>query len=476
MPAKLSEKIGYGFGDLSSSMFWKIFIYYLPIFYSNVFGLGLEHAAVLMLVTKLWDAVSDPMMGIIADRTETRWGKYRPYLLWMAAPFALIGVLLFTTPDMGYAGKHVWAYVTYILMMTVYTAINVPYGAMLGVVSANSKERTAFSSYRMFFAYGGSFVAIAIFEPLRDYIAGLMGVANPSTDPRSWQLAMLAVAVLCFIFFIACFKMTSERVKPVVQEQSTGTIVRDLKILVGNTPWWILLGVSITILLFNSIRGGVAAYYFADYLGSNNMLGMIFGSSIFLSLAIFLGVGEISNMIGVAIATSISNRLGKKGAYVLAVIVAGVFSLPFYFLSNSGDASQIWLMLVLQVIISIAAGVTLPLVWSMFADIADYSEEKTGVSSVGLIFSSSSMAQKFGGAFGTSLVLWLLASYEYQVPVNGVVVTQGAQAIYGLKALMSWIPALTAFLGAAIMMLYPLNETFMQGVRASLEQKRALKK
>ncbi len=163
--ATLKEKVGYGFGDMSSSMFWKIFSYYLPFFYSNIFGLTLADAGLLMLITRIWDAVSDPMMGVIADRTKTRWGRYRPYLLWIAAPFAIAGILLFTTPEWSYTGKLIWAYATYILMMTVYTDINVPYGAMLGVMTDDSNTKTVFSSYRMFFAYGGSFIALGAWEP-----------------------------------------------------------------------------------------------------------------------------------------------------------------------------------------------------------------------------------------------------------------------------------------------------------------------
>ena len=160
---KLLEKIGYGFGDMSSSMFWKLFSYFLPFFYSNVFGLSLADAGILMLVTRIWDAVSDPMMGIIADRTKTRWGKYRPYLLFFSLPFAVCGVLLFTTPE---NGKTLWAYITYICMMTVYTGINVPYGSLLNVMTADSDEKSVLSSYRMFFAYGGSFIALFAWEPL----------------------------------------------------------------------------------------------------------------------------------------------------------------------------------------------------------------------------------------------------------------------------------------------------------------------
>ena len=160
---KLSEKIGYGFGDMASSMFWKLFSYYLQFFYLKIFGLSTTAAGTLVLVTRIWDAVSDPMMGIIADRTKTRWGKYRPYLLFFAIPFAVAGVLLFTTPD---NGKVAWAYVTYILMMTVYTGINVPYGSMLNVMTSDSDEKSVLSSYRMFFAYAGSFIALFAWEPL----------------------------------------------------------------------------------------------------------------------------------------------------------------------------------------------------------------------------------------------------------------------------------------------------------------------
>ena len=187
--ARLSEKVGYGLGDMSSSMFWKVFSYYLPFFYSNVFGLSLVDAGVLVLVTRIWDAVSDPMMGIIADRTQTRWGKYRPYLMYVAPLFSIAGILLFTTPDWSYGAKLIYAYVTYILMMTIYTAINVPYGAMLGVMTDDSQEKTVFSSFRMFFAYGGSFIALAAWEPLVSWFRGM-----EQTIPQAWQHAMMVVA------------------------------------------------------------------------------------------------------------------------------------------------------------------------------------------------------------------------------------------------------------------------------------------
>lgn len=443
--ATLREKIGYGLGDMSSSMFWKIFSYYLPFFYSNVFGLGLDSAALLLFITKIWDAVSDPMMGVIADRTRSRWGRYRPYLLWIAIPFAVVGVLTFTTPEWGQTAKLIWAYTTYILMMTVYTAINVPYGAMLGVMTDDTKERTVFSSYRMFFAYGGSFIAVAMFEPLRDIFIEHAG-ATPS---QAWQWTMIVVGSICALLFILCFSLTRERLQPTEQTPQGDSIVRDFKSLMKNGPWWILLGAAICALLFNSIRGGAAAYYFKDVIGDGGLLG----GSLLLTCAIFLSIGEIANMLGVVLAVPISKRIGKKHTYILSMIVAGVLSVVFFYLPVT--LFGCWMMVVLQIVISVCAGITFPLLWSMYADVADYAEARDGVQSTGLIFSSSSMAQKFGGAFGSALILWLLAAYGYDTQEAAI---QSPTAICGLKALMSWIPAIGCGLAAAIVCLYPLSE------------------
>ena len=449
------EKAGYGFGDMSSSMFWKIFSYYLPFFYSNVFGLSLAHAGTLLLITKLYDAVFDPIMGMIADRTRTRWGMYRPYLLWAALPFAIAGVLTFTTPDAGYGLKHAFAYVTYIIMMTVYSVINVPYGAMLGVVTPDSREKTVFSSYRMFFAYGGSFIALAIFEPLLKFFQSSGGVSTAA----SWQYTMAVVGLICALLFFLCFAMTKERVKPEASQSGGSSVLKDMKSLVRNVPWWILLGAGIGVLLFNSIRGGVAAYYFKD----------VIGASAIFTCGIFLAVGEVANMLGVALAVPLSDRIGKKSSYILALVVAGVLSLFIMFLPVSEPAG-LWTLMGLQVLISVAAGVTLPLLWSMFADIADYSEYKNASASTGLIFSSSSMAQKFGGAFGSALILWVLAAFGYDTSEN---VVQAQSAITGLKAMMSWIPAAGAFLAAIVVAFYPLTTSKMKEISAVLAERRA---
>jgi GPH family glycoside/pentoside/hexuronide:cation symporter len=463
---KLSEKIGYGFGDMSSSMFWKLFSYFLPFFYSNVFGLSLADAGILMLVTRIWDAVSDPMMGIICDRTKTRWGKYRPYLLFFALPFAVCGILLFTTPE---NGKTLWAYITYICMMTVYTGINVPYGSLLNVMTADSDEKSVLSSYRMFFAYGGSFIALFAWEPLCNMFdkarvvsaeaAG--GLASISTSPVAWNRAMIVIAACCFIFFILSFLLTKEHVK----SESTVSVGQDLKLLLKNKPWWLLIGAALASNLFNTVRGTTTAYFFADYILKT--VEMAPQWAFLVSASIFLSIGEVANMVGVVIAVPMSKKLGKKSTYMVSMAVLIVLSIAFFFLPAT--TGGYWAMLFFQILISTFTGIISPLVWSMYADVADYSELKDGTASTGLIFSSASMAQKFGGAFGGSAVMWLLAAFGYNTVAGAV---QTDTAILGLRILMSWGPALVAALSILVVWFYPLTKKKMEGVQAELSVKR----
>lgn len=458
--ASLKDKIGYGFGDMASSMFWKIFSYYLPFFYAHIFGIGLEHAAVLFLITRIWDAVSDPMMGIIADRTNTRWGKYRPYVLWFAVPFAVCGVLLFTTPDFSQAGKLVWAYVTYILMMTVYTGINVPYGAMLGVITPSSAEKTVFSSYRMFFAYGGSFIALAAWEPLCNLFRDGFGM----TAAGGWQWAMIVIAAACAVLFFFCFKMTRERVKTV----STVSVGSDLSKLLRNGPWWLLIGAALSTNLFNTVRGSTVAFYFADLVAADASLS-IFGLTFAFFAGLFLAIGELFNMVGVMITVPVVRLLGKKNCFIGVNLMLAILSILFFYVPLQTTVGY-WIMLVLQILISVCTGIVSPLVWSMYADVSDYSELKYHTASTGLIFSSASMAQKFGSAFGGSGALWLLSAFGYVTYEldSGVVITQTAQALDGLRYLMSYIPAAVAIFGAFILLFYPLTTKRMAEIDGKL--------
>ena len=448
--SRLKEKIAYGFGDMSSSMFWKIFSYYLPFFYSNIFGLSLIDAGVLVLVTRIWDAVSDPMMGVIADRTNTRWGKYRPYLLWIAPFFSICGILLFTTPDLNYGGKLIWAYVTYILMMTTYTGINVPYGAMLGVMTDDSNEKTVFSSFRMFFAYGGSFISLFLWEPLTN----LMGGYN---TPGGWFWGMVVIATACFVMFIICFMITREHLKTV----STVSVGSDFRALLINKPWWLLIGAALCFNLFNTIRGATVAYFFQDIIGADVSL-MFFGMMFAFYAGLFLGVGEVSNMIGVASCVPISNKLGKKTTFILVNASLVVLSSLFFFIPCT--PTGYWLMLVFQVLIS------------MYADVSDYAELEFKTASTGLIFSSSSMAQKFGGAIGGAAVLWLLSSFGYITDINLLAggAEQPAEALTCLRWLMSFIPAFVALIAVCVVWFYPLTTKRINEINAELKNMREI--
>lgn len=462
--APLSQKIGYGFGDMSSCLFWKIFTAYLPFFYSTIFGLSLVDATFLMLITRIWDAVSDPMMGIIADRTQTRWGKYRPYLLWISIPFAVVGVLLFTTPDLGYEGKRIWAYATYIAMMTVYTAINVPYGAMLGVMTADSDEKTVFSSFRMFFAYAGSFIVLAGWEPLCKMFNRIQGIDSSVNDPSSWQYAMIVVATCCFLLFLLCFKMTKETVKSMPKETSVGS---DLKTLFKNAPWWILLGGVLFFNLFNSIRYTIGPFFFASVVGDGAHL-KIFSFEFLFYAGIFFAVGEVANMAGVAMCPWITSKIGKKNTFLYSLICLIVLSSVFFFIPLTSGGY--WLMMLMQVVISIITGIVSPLVWSMYADIADYAELKFNTASTGLIFSSSSMAQKFGGAIGGSAVTAILAAVGYSTEVGAV---QTESALIWVRALMSFVPAAVAAASLFFISIYPLTTKRMKEIQGQLEIRRS---
>ncbi|WP_262601861.1 MFS transporter [Chryseobacterium sp. 6424] len=249
----ISEKIGYGLGDAASSMFWKIFSMYLMIFYTDVFGLAPAVVGTLFLITRIWDSFFDPLVGILGDRTTTKWGKFRPYLLWVAIPFAVIGVLTFYVPAFDAKGKIVYAYITYSLMMMVYSLINVPYASLLGVMSSDRKDRNSLSSYRMVFAFGGSLLALWLLEPLIKYFGGDMNA------PQGWFWAIVVFGIITTLFFWGCFFLTKERIQPVNEQNN---LKEDLKDLWKNKPWWILLGAGVGALVFNSVRDGAAVYYF----------------------------------------------------------------------------------------------------------------------------------------------------------------------------------------------------------------------
>ena len=451
----IREKIGYGFGDMASSMFWKLFGSYLMIFYTDVFGMPAAVVGTMFLITRVWDSAFDPIIGIIADRTQSRWGKFRPYLLYLAVPFAVIGVLTFTTPDFSDGGKVIYAYFTYSLMMMVYSAINVPYASLLGVMSPEPKDRNMLSTYRMTFAYIGSFIALLLFMPIVNRFS--MG----HDEQHGWMMSVIVIAVLCVLLFYGCFAWTTERVKPIKEQQNS--LKSDLQDLLHNRPWWILLGAGVAALVFNSIRDGATVYYFKYYVVEEEYASVsLFGISFVLS-GLYLAVGQAANIVGVVLAAPLSNRIGKKKTYMWAMSIATVLSIIFYWF----DKEQLMLMFIFQVLISICAGSIFPLLWAMYADCADYSELKTGNRATGLIFSSSSMSQKFGWAIGSAVTGWLLAFYGFEA--NAV---QGEEAIHGIRMFLSWLPAMGTVLSVIFISLYPLSEKEMRKVTNQLNDKR----
>lgn len=465
MKIGLSEKIGYGLGDMSSSMFWKLFGAYLMLFYTDVFGISAAVVGTMFAVTRVWDSFFDPVVGAFADRTSSRWGRFRPYLLFLAVPFGLIGVITFLTPPFDNTGKIVYAYVTYALMMMVYSAINVPYASLLGVMSPDPSHRNTLATYRMTFAYLGSFIALLLFMPLVNAFGG-GDVNGPTrlwfTAPQfGWFMAVVVIAAICVVLFLACFALTKERVEPIKHEKTS--LKTDFRDLVHNKPWWILLGAGVSSLVFNSIRDGATVYYFKYYVdetavGNISILGLPFVLS-----GIYLGVGQAANIVGVILAAPVSNRIGKRNTFVSSMALATVFSVIFFWFNKD----QLYLIFVFQILISICAGSIFPLLWSMYADCADYSELRTGNRATGLIFSSSSMSQKFGWAFGSAITGWMLAQFGFKA--NAV---QSAETIQGIKMFLSILPAVGALLSLVFIYFYPLSESKMKKITAELQEKR----
>lgn len=467
----LKEKVGYGFGDMASSMFWKIFGMYSLFFYTDVFGITAAAAGTMFLVARVWDSFFDLFVGIIADRTKTRWGSYRPFILYFAIPFAVMGVITFFVPDFGASGKLVYAYITYSLMMIVYSLVNVPYASLLGVMSGDPHERNILSSYRMSFAFIGSFITFMLLQPLVNFFSELTDSqpvvqtaeaieSTISRGPMGWTLGVATIGTLCAVLFFLCFSWTRERVEPVVEDKSKDSSVKgDLKILMKNAPWWILVATGLAALLFNAIRDGVAIYYFKDYVKVSYITPLTGWDM----TTIYFLIGQAANLVGVILAPILSSKYGKRKTYMIAMLCAGVLSVVFFFIPNN-----LGLILFLQALISLFAGYVLPLLWSMFADIVDYQEYTFGRRTSGLIFSSSSMSQKLGWALGAAMTGWVLFFFGY----NPEILQQNADTIFGERLMMSLIPAACCLLALLGMLFYPLTDKKVAEITTELQKRR----
>jgi GPH family glycoside/pentoside/hexuronide:cation symporter len=453
----LREKISYGFGDLASVLYWQTFMLYFTYFYTDVFLIPASVAATMFLVSRIWDGVNDPMMGIIADRTKTKWGHFRPYLLWMCVPFAVVGVLTFTVPDFDMTGKIIWAYVTFILIMMLYTAINIPYTALLGVISADSNERTTVSSIKFLFAFAAGIIVSATLLPMVKYFGG-------ENEARGWQLSFVVYGVAAVIFFLIAFRGTKERVQPPKSQKSS--IKQDIYELITNRPWLILLATTITFILFVAIRGSVTVHYFKYVIGTQHLTVPFLGEGDYdfeTLTSAYNTIGQISSFIGVLIVSWFAKVVGKKRAFIIIFIVAIVSTGAIYFLT----AQQLLLIFILQITGSMTGGPLSVLIWAMYADSADYGEWKRGRRATGLVFSASTMSQKFGWAFGAFVALSLMSQVGFSP--NQV---QSESSINGLIALFSIIPAAFGILATIIILFYPLNDKRVDEIVKELQERR----
>ncbi len=451
------EKLAFGCGDLASVLYWQTFMLYFTFFYTDVFMIPAGAAATMFLVSRLWDGVNDPLMGMIADRTKTRWGKFRPYLLWLCVPFAVVGVFTFTVPDFGSTGKLVWAYATFILIMMLYTAINIPYTALFGVVSADSKERTTVSSVKFFFAFAAGIIVSATLLPMVKALGG-------GNDATGWQRSFMVYGVAAIILFLIAFKGTKERVQPPKQQKSS--IVEDWLELVSNVPWLLLLATTITFILFVAVRSSVTAHYFKYVIGSQSVALPVLGTKVYsfeTLVSAFNAIGQLASLIGVLFVSSLAHKLGKKKAFVLLFVIALVSTSAFYFMKPN----QVILIFVLQIVGSMTGGPLSVLLWAMYADTADYGEWKNGRRATGLVFSASTMSQKFGWAFGAYVALILMSQVGFE-PNQA----QSQSSLHSLILLFSVIPAGLGLLSLLLLLVYPLNEKRVDQIVTDLEARR----
>ena len=452
----IREKMSYGFGDFASSTFWTLFSMFLLYFYTDVFGITAAAAGTMFLVARFWDTTNDPIMGMICDRTTSRWGKFRPYLLFGALPFTVTGILTFTTPDLGPSGKLIYAYVTYTLMMMVYTAVNVPYASLLGVMTKNSNERTSLASFRFIGGFCAGLMVTSSANYLVEYFKTTGDLAS------SYQKTVAIYAIIAGVFFVLTFLGTKERLDH--EEVKSSTFKADLGDLFKNKPWFIMLGASIAVLIFNSLRGGAILYYFKYFIGDQNVA--YFGEVSHGTLsAVYMSSGFATSLIGVVMAIPVSNRIGKKNTFILSGLVCGILSIMFFFL----PPTQIELIFIINIFIGIFSAMAFPLIWAMYGDVSDYSELKTGRRATGLIFSSSSMSQKLGWTIGGAISGWILAAFGFIA--NEI---QTDESVLGIRLMISIFAAIGVLISIAIMYFYPLTEKFMsEKVSVQLENARS---
>jgi len=460
------EKTAYGLGDLASNLFYQTFTLFLLYFYTDVFGISAAAAGTMFLVVRLLDTFYDPVVGMLADRTKSKYGKFRPWILYTVVPFGVIGFLTFYTPDIAASAKLVYAYVTYTAMMFVYSTINVPYGALMAVMTPNSLERTSLSAFRSISAFVGGLIVQGFTLKLVNFFGLLKANTDGSVNEKfGFSTAMGIYAILAIVLFLTTFFFCKERVQPVSEERNS--LKTDLKDLVTNVPWLILTFIGILTCLYVAIRNGSIIYYFKYYVnnaGTAKLFGYEISSAALVST--FMVVGTASGILGTVLLRPMAAWLGKKNVYILSMTIGTLVSAAYYFL----EKDQITLMFIFQALCNLAIGPAMAMMWSMYADTADYSEWKTGRRATGLIYSSANFAQKFGWSIGGSIAGYLLAYYGF---VANAPVTQSTEN--GVRVLFALMPAIWSAIAVVALLFYKLDEEKVIQINNELAKQKAEK-
>lgn len=467
------EKAGYALGDSASNFYWKTFEFFIVFFYTDVFGISAAAVGTMMLVTRVLDAVADPLMGVIADRTRTRWGHFRPYLVWFGLPLALAGVATFTTPGLGGGGKLAYAYLTYCLLMLLYTAVNIPYSALMGVMTPSSKERTSLASFRFVGAFSVAVLVqyctpslaqwFGLERSLRTQHAFLDGpvqwirwflskefLALPSNAAKGWQMTMVLYGAIAVVLFIACFLTTRERVVP--PRDQTPEFRRDLKDMFTSRAFVVMFGVTVIMITSFVLKGSVSAYYFKYYVHRYDLLGP------------FLVSNALAFLAAVVLAPAVAKRFDKKTLFMASIGMGGLVILGFWF----AKPGELALMFGLQILSSFVIGFNSPLLWAMFADTADDAEWRLGRRNTGLVFASAIFGTKVGLAFGAWVTGLLLTWFGYVANLE-----QSASSLTGIRLSMSVFPGALLVLAAILMKAYPLDDRMMERIEADLKNRKA---
>lgn len=445
MREKLSfgEKFGYSLGDLAANFIFQAMLALQLDFYTHTFGLTAAQAGTLFLVAGLGVACLNPVMGMIADRTNTRWGKFRPWLLWSALPFGVIGVLTFTTPEISPAAKIIYAWTTYILLRVIYTVNNVPYASLTAVMTLDPDERTSIASYRQIAANSAGFIIASLAIPMVKFF----GQGN---DARGYQYTMGLLSALSVIFFVIAFFCTKERIKPDPQQKTS--LTQDLSDLFKNRPWIMLFLATLFYFTAIVVRGNVMLPYFR-FVANNVDL-----------FAWFNGFGLAALLIGVAFSTSISVRIGKRPLFVASMVVTGIFNMALLLIPPNATV----VIIGTEVLRQFVYGLSGPIVWAMMGDVADYGEWKTGRRASGTVTAAVVFALWAGLALGGAVAGWLFSFYGFESAAQ----VQTAHAQSGILLTASVYAGLAFFLSAACMFLYPISRDMNRQIADELVARR----